>query len=265
MRCNYCGMQNDDNSTVCANPNCGKPLSKSQNQGGQIQPQPSVVPHRPTVLEPGGNLVEPQPNQSYGQQPQTNCKKCNYPLHPSTTVCPNCNTPVKGNAPQPAPNLAQESNHRPTVIGSVDSFQPVDPQPQNNGGVVFNTPDSASIQNNSQKPKVGKFSGTVNPYVQRMLEIGFTLCPIKKENERHDPEELSFSGEEVILNRGNLEQNNMSITSRTQATVTNEDGKFYIIDGSDFKTTFVQAKNKTEIHDGDIILMGDRMFEFHTN
>ena len=97
-----------------------------------------------------------------------------------------------------------------------------------------------------------------------MLETEFTLKPVKKENERHQPQDLTFSGDEVVLNRGNLEQNNMSITSRTQATLTYEDGKLYIVDGSDFKTTFVQARQKTELHEGDIILMGDRMFEFHS-
>ena len=270
MRCNYCGMQNDDNAATCANPNCGKPLSKIQNQGGQVQPQPSVVPHRPTVLEPGAlglqqssqpNFVQPdqQAKPSYGQQPQTNCPRCQYPLQPGVTVCPNCNKPIKGNEPPTQPSPKQSSNHRPTVIGQVNNQQE---DFSISGGVSFGQPDPQQ-QQPKQKTKP-PFGGTVNPYIQKMLETEFTLKPIKKENEKYQLQELTFSGDEVVLNRGNLEQNNMSITSRTQATVTCEDGKFYIVDGSDFKTTFVQAKNKTELHDGDIILMGDRMFEFHS-
>ena len=272
MRCNYCGMQNDDNATVCTNPNCGKPLTRVQKPNVQVQPQPSVIPHRPTILEPGAlgqqqssqpNFVQPdqQSTPNYGQQPQTNCPKCQYPLQQGAAVCPNCNTPVKGSTPQPTQqNKPQQSNHRPTIIGSIDESN--QNQYFNNGdGVSFGQPDPQQQPKQKTKPP---FGGTVNPYIQKMLETEFTLKPIKKENERHQPQELSFSGDEVVLNRGNLEQNNLSITSRTQATITCEDGRFYIIDGSDFKTTFVQAKNKTELHDGDIILMGDRMFEFQS-
>lgn len=45
--------------------------------------------------------------------------------------------------------------------------------------------------------------------------------------------------------------------------VSQENGHWYIEDASDQKTTFVQAARKTELHDGDIILLGNRLFEFH--
>ena len=67
----------------------------------------------------------------------------------------------------------------------------------------------------------------------------------------------------MILNRDNTEQNNSSITSRQQAIVTRVDGHWYIEDRSEQKTTFVQAAKKVELHDGDIILLGNRLFEFH--
>ena len=271
MRCNYCGMQNDDNATVCANPNCGKPLGKVHSKNMQVQPQPSVIPHRPTILEDGAlglqqssqpNFVQPdqQAIHNYGQQPQSNCPKCQYPLQPGVTVCPNCNTPVKVHIQH---SQQEQNNHHPTVIGSIDD---INRNFDGNGVVSFGLPNPQERQNqNNQKQKTKPpFGGTVNPYIQKMLETEFTLKPVKKENERHQPQDLTFSGDEVVLNRGNLEQNNMSITSRTHATITYEDGKFYIVDGSDFKTTFVQARQKTELHEGDIILMGDRMFEFHS-
>lgn len=239
MRCNYCGMDNSDGAQNCAN--CGKPLKMESCKKTILEmdamPQASVD-------------VDLTDQQNYGQQEVGNCKKCNYPLQSGATVCPNCNTPVKNAGTPPKPNGV----HRPTVLGTVDDTEEAASASQ---GVVLGNVDN--------KPKNTPFKGTVNPYVQKILETEFTLKPIKKENEKHEPAELTFSGEEVVLNRGNLEQNNMSITSRTQAIVTSEDGKFFIKDGSDFKTTFVQAKNKTEIKDGDIILMGDRMFVFHIN
>jgi len=274
MRCNYCGMQNADTATVCAN--CGKPLQQGQRPAGQVQHQPSVVPHRPTILEPGANDIsrygnQQQPSQSYGQQPQANCKKCNYPLQPGATVCPNCNTPVRGNAQptvQPQPQAqSQQSNHRPTVIGSIENFEEQSQQPQNQGGVTFNTPEPQQQRNvgNIQKPKNSPFKGTVNIYDNPlgMFQTEFTLTPLKRNNEKHEFSPLNFEGDEVELNRANLEQNNMSITSQTQAVITCEDGKFYITDRSEYKTTFVQAKDKIEIKDGDVVLMGNRMFEFH--
>ena len=53
------------------------------------------------------------------------------------------------------------------------------------------------------------------------------------------------------------------LTSRQQAIVTRIDGRWYIEDKSEQKTTFVQAAKRIELHDGDIILLGNRLFEFH--
>jgi hypothetical protein len=151
--------------------------------------------------------------------------------------------------------VAQQSNHRPTVYGMVENSK----QHQQNQDVTFNTPEP--------KPQTKKVQGTVNFYdnPMGMFQTEFTLTPLKRNNEKHEFSPLNFEGDEVELNRQNLEQNNMSITSQTQAVITCEDGKFFIVDKSEYKTTFVQAKDKIEIKDGDIVLMGNRMFEFHNN
>ena len=94
------------------------------------------------------------------------------------------------------------------------------------------------------------------------VEPTFILKPLKRFEERHDFEEQEYEGKHVILNRDNTEQNNPSITSRQQAIITNIDGHWYIEDKSEQKTTFVQAAQKIELHDGDIILLGNRLFEF---
>ena len=110
----------------------------------------------------------------------------------------------------------------------------------------------------------GVFRGTINPYMMNLeTEPTFTLKPLKRLNERHDFEEQEYEGKEIVLTRENTEQNNSSITSRQQALVTRVDGRWYIEDRSEQKTTFVQASHKTELHDGDIILLGNRLFEFH--
>ena len=95
------------------------------------------------------------------------------------------------------------------------------------------------------------------------LDPSFVLKPIKRANERHELEELEFEGKSVSLNRDNTEAGNLSITSREQAIITNVDGHWYIEDKSEQKTTFVQAANRIELNDGDLILLGNRLFEFH--
>lgn len=116
---------------------------------------------------------------------------------------------------------------------------------------------------NNQNNKTG-YRGTVNPYMMNLeMEPTFVLKPLKRMNERHELEEQEYEGSEVLLNRANTEENNPSITSREQAVVTRVDGHWYIEDRSEQKTTFVQAAKKIELHDGDIILLGNRLFEFH--
>ena len=95
------------------------------------------------------------------------------------------------------------------------------------------------------------------------MEPTFVLKPLKRMNERHELEEREYEGSEVLLNRANTEDNNPSITSREQAVVTRVDGRWYIEDRSEQKTTFVQAAKRIELHEGDIILLGNRLFEFH--
>ena len=93
-------------------------------------------------------------------------------------------------------------------------------------------------------------------------EPAFVLQPVQRMNERKPVEAVELEGSEVILSRENTEPDNPSITSQEQAVVTHSEGKWFIEDRSEQKTTFVQATKKIELHDGDIILLGNRLFEF---
>ena len=75
-------------------------------------------------------------------------------------------------------------------------------------------------------------------------------------------EKRAFDTAEVVLNRQNTDPENSSITSRQQAIMSFEDGKWYIEDRSSFKTTFIRVTKKTELQEGDIIVLGDRAFKF---
>lgn len=78
------------------------------------------------------------------------------------------------------------------------------------------------------------------------------------------PKTNEFSGPKTILNRDNTDPENPSITSRQQAAISNINGKWVITDLSDQQTTFVRPSEGYELRDGDTILLGNRLFIFHT-
>lgn len=91
-----------------------------------------------------------------------------------------------------------------------------------------------------------------------------SLKPIARMGEMASPAKNEYKGGNVILNRQNTDPENPTITSRQQALLTFENGKWYIEDKSAYKTTYIRVTKKTEIQDGDIIGLGDREFEFTT-
>jgi len=101
---------------------------------------------------------------------------------------------------------------------------------------------------------------TVMPF----LRSSFSLEILEGVNEKMADEKkvLSFTGDEVNLHRGNTDSENTTITSKKQAVLTYENRKWYIQDTSELQTTFIRPREKTEIKDGDIILLGDRRFRF---
>lgn len=265
MRCKNCGWPNKPGVAVCVK--CNSPLSGGGDEStiigsGIAVPPPSAPaadePTAPqsslkkTVFEGsafggGGSADEPQRPAPIGDatelpaspgQPEiTQCPKCGYPVRPGSDKCPNCKFPLGGQQAPAEPQRPAASNHprRPTVVGGGDGPAP-------------------------------KLRGTINPYMmqieEEVEEPTFVLKPIQRYGERNKPADVDFKGSEVILNRENTEPNNQTITSNTQAVVTNEDGHWYIEDRSGQGTTFVQASKKIELHEGDVILLGNRLFEF---
>jgi uncharacterized Zn finger protein (UPF0148 family) len=246
MRCKNCGWPNKANETVCVK--CHTPLTGdeeevtySQSPSEQSSPKLNKTVLESEVFGGGSAYAEHQSTPAPTKAEQlSNCPKCGYPLRPGANKCPNCNFSIDDSA---ATNLSSEQRSRP--------------QPSEDSNRRPTKMASANGQN-------GKFRGTVNPYMMNLeVEPSFVLKPLKRMDERHDFEEQEYEGKEVVLNRDNTEPNNSSITSRQQAVISYSDGHWYIEDKSDQKTTFVQAAEKLELQDGDIILLGNRLFEFH--
>lgn len=249
MRCKNCGWPNKPNETNCVK--CHAPLvaddaedtlpqvnNMSGEQLGKTVMEEQVFGPTPQS-EP-----TPREERSYAPKQPTvasqQCPKCGYPVRPGTDKCPNCKFDL---------------NHQNQTV---PEYREEKPQRESNGAISSHRPTRMNSGEGA------KFRGTVNPYMMNMeLDPTFELKPLKRVNERHEYEEQEYEGKEVVLNRDNTEPNNSSITSRQQAVVTRIDGKWYIEDKSEQKTTFVQAAKQTELHDGDIILLGNRLFEFH--
>jgi predicted component of type VI protein secretion system len=73
---------------------------------------------------------------------------------------------------------------------------------------------------------------------------------------------LDFEGEEVSLNRDNLDANNKSISGGQHAKIEYENGQWYIKDQSSNGFTFIQVRDRMPIQSGDMIIMGNKLFVF---
>lgn len=259
MRCKNCGWPNKPSETVCVK--CGSPLEAEANipeQGGANSYEPHLsMPSQDrdglkmTVMESDVFQSEPA---LYGPPPvkttstvnESACPKCGYPLRADAVKCPNCNTPVNGNSDSNSLNANTNGyQRRPTRMADSNQSSAQNPTRIVSGG--------------------GKVRGTINPYMMNIpQDPGFVLTPLQRMNERKavEPVELDLEDGEVVLTRDNTEPGNPSITSKAQAVVSHSDGRWYIENRSEQNTTFVMARNKIELHNGDIILLGNRMFEF---
>ncbi|MEL6277143.1 MAG: zinc ribbon domain-containing protein, partial [Bacteroidota bacterium] len=94
------------------------------------------------------------------------------------------------------------------------------PEPNDEPPIAGDNTGSKGKSTGRQRPN---FKGTIDPTRQRIVHQGFSLKPVAKEGES-DRAPLSFTGEQVFLNRANLDPDNYSITSREQALIENVNG-----------------------------------------
>jgi len=153
----------------------------------------------------------------------------------NTNNCPNCGYPISiGISVCPACQAPISQNG----------------QPQSRS---YNSP-------NSRQPNPR--GGTINPWSTPSEDSFCTLRRIPWQNERVSYEPVSYSGDSIVLNRANTDANNNSITSREQALISYENGEWFIENKSNLQTTLIRVDRKLKLEDGDVIVLGNRMFEF---
>lgn len=193
--------------------------------GQSFSPPEQEEPLKSTLREPSSNGM------NYDDGTNNNvsdniCRKCGYPISSNMRECPMCHTPIGQNN--------QPNNRR-------------------------DNPDRGQNQRDRFKPNVG---GTINPWTTPTEDSFCTLKRIPWQNEQISYEPVSYCGQMVALNRANTDANNNSITSKVQAVLTHENGEWFIENQSELQTTLIRVNRKVKLEDGDVIVLGNRMFEF---
>lgn len=261
MRCKNCGWENPEHNTRCER--CSSPLDVPETvnaeTAGPEAPAHASEPLRATIREASGfndrqseKIPHPETpdtsNESRpGAIPAGNCSNCGYHLSPGMNICPMCGTPQNRKAEAPDQELSPgQNNHRG-----------IDKQCPKCGGPI---PPGARFCASCGQPL--RNSGTVNAW-DNPQNYGFcSLRPIPWSRENASYNAITYSGDRIILNRANTDPNNQSITSHEQAVLTREGNDWYIEDMSEQHSTMIRISRKTRLQSGDIIALGNRLFEF---
>lgn len=297
MRCNNCGWDNAPGSSSCVK--CGHPLQMDSggynnpyqgvnvpnyNQGGEPQPRPTVInaqpaevqAPRPTKIVNGPIQQDAQLKATVAQVPKT-CPNCGYPVMGDFSSCPNCGTNI---APAPKPTTIQNLDGQPEA----DAVTPLAAPIATAASAAKAALKDLGIDETVKCAKCGE-----------EVSIDFAYCPkcgerihlptvrairhkptpppeppkpkchltiIPEEEEKADFAPIDYEGTSVILTRENTEPDNRTITSKEQAELICEDGKWYILNKSELGSTYLEANRKLELQQGDIIVLGDRRFKF---
>ena len=225
MRCKFCGWSNPGHVSVCQK--CGNPTEVVEVAPRYEQREGDDDDKKTVIIKRGAGVAS--------RVEKRRCPNCSYPVLKGMNVCPQCKY----------------------ELGQGDFLLPEQEMAQ---------PEQAPVPQNDRDSEDKK---TINPYFNKKkvepVKGKFSLSPIRREDEESSPKTVEFTGDNIPLNRQNTEPENNSITGRVQAVMTFEDGHWCIQDQSEQRTTFVHAVRKTTLQDGDIILLGNRMFEFHEN
>lgn len=239
MRCKNCGWENPADLTKCEK--CHSSLAEPAQPHNATTPASDRL--RSTVAE--GLIFS---DAKLSSAPKT-CPKCGYPISENSTSCPNCNYEL-----QIAPTSKQSLTCKSCGAEIAQNAK-------------FCSACGSPIAGDASHPRKIQRStmGTVigGPVVGPAAGNKFcTLKPIAWEGEEVNYNPITYSGDKIILNRANTDANNHSITSREQAILTCEDGEWYIENKSDLRTTFLRVNGRVKLTSGDVIVLGNREFEF---
>lgn len=302
MRCVNCGWDNKNpNATACEkcghplSSNPVQPGSPVSNAGGyDPAPRPTVIntnmssgpAPRPTVVSTSMSAgPAPRPTRIIGKDMDLNelkktvvgsgssssCPQCGYPITGNVTVCPSCGyelakpvqqqTPPKEEVVKPAPKPVVKIADMPIADTNIcDKCGTEVP-----GDFLFCPKCGERIHQKTvmarRRPKLAEpVEEEVVPVPELPAKCKLTLIP--EEDDTTEAFTCQYEGNSIILNRDNTEPTNRTITSKEQAELSFENGKWFVENRSSLGTTYIQVNRKFEIQPGDVIVLGDRRFTF---
>lgn len=207
---------------------------------------PPIPPVQPQPLSPLPNVNRKKPE--IGKKDMLLCpnRECGYKNTNTANYCVACGTSLSD---------ASKMDSNATLLAEEESSQ----KHQTNRQLTGHKPNAIPPSNNP-RPVTPNLNATVNPWSQRK-NPGFKLRPVPREGEQLKAE-LEFEGVTVDLSRSNLEPSNTTITSKNQALIEYRDGAWFITNKSNMNTTFIRVDGALPIKKGDVLLLGDRLFEF---
>ncbi len=247
MRCKNCGWENEPGVPKCSKCNArldGSMADAAKNHGFQGE----EMSHKRS--DSTANNMRKTLNENAAFNKKASEEPAGHP-NAASVVCPHCLYQVSGNM-----------THCPVCGNAINKK---DTRTSSNKQAVCSSCGNDIVPGARFCPSCGAplRSGTVNPHVSPAPGSYFTMRAIAWENERVQYQPVSFCGDHVILNRANTDPNNNTITSKEQALISHENGTWYLEDKSEMQTTLIHVSGKVTLHDGDIIVLGNRSFEFN--
>lgn len=258
--------------------------------GSEPQPRPTIINSQPAetpVPRPTrvayGPIQQDQMLKSTIVQTPKSCPHCGYPVVGSFTSCPNCGaeiapkpTTIQNSATPPStdpvPKAAPEATPivAPITIPVTSAVKAglkdlgIDEQLKCNKcgaevSVEFSFCPKCGERIHLPTIRAIRHKSTPPPEPPKP-KCHLTLVP--EEEEQTEPIRIDYEGASIILTRENTEANNRTITSKEQAELICEDGKWFVLNKSELGSTYLEAGRKLELQQGDVIVMGDRRFKF---
>ena len=293
MKCKNCGTHNSDQALKCVN--CNAPMdgsmvverpSTSDSAKGNVICKNCKATNAADALKChqcnaplDGSMVVDQNNKAGLGSAQVICKNCKSTNPADALKCLKCNAPLDGSLVIKAPEVAKHQkidksttaiHLKSPVAGNVCPHcgypnQDIATECVKCSAVLTKSNSPAKSAAPSPIPPVSDRKAmdmTINPYAALPVNPkGFSLTPLKGDlSEDRDP--IRLEAEVNKLDRAMLDADNNTITSTGQATIRRKDNKWVIEDNSAMQTTFLKVSGTMDLNDGDIILMGNKMFRF---
>ena len=250
MRCKNCGWENPANNLKCEK--CNASLA-----AGLIN---KAAPENSSPEESERNVTK------------QGCPDCGYPMRELKKTCPNCGRQFDkeedqsadkklslSDSLQPLVNLIPEP-HIPVGKICVRCKSPV----SESASYCSNCGSSLTNENNLSNKTINPWAQSDPIQIAEPIQVPTCTLNLRAgDGESLKGSTLQFMGDVIPLNRSNTEPANPTITSQVQAELSFENNKWYIQDKSALKTTYIYTGEKKELKQGDVVVLGNRAFEFN--